>query len=142
MTDTLEDTAHRIADRGRDALVARLRPAFEQAAATHADLLELDSDQLDRMVQNAADNADGLQWRRALASVATEELGIGLGEALSHPAVERAQSIVGAPSTRQASRSSSASGARGCTRHLPAARIGSCRCRSAPSRPGFAVARR
>src|SRR5437763_12571878 len=50
------------------------------------------------MVQRAADHADGLQWRRALASVATQELGIGLGEALGHPAVERAQAIVGAPS--------------------------------------------
>jgi hypothetical protein len=50
------------------------------------------------MVQRAADRADGLQWRRALASVATDELGIGLGEALGHPAVARAQAIVGAPS--------------------------------------------
>jgi hypothetical protein len=50
------------------------------------------------MVQRAADRADGLQWRRALASVATEELGIGLGEALGHPVVAKAQALVGAPS--------------------------------------------
>ena len=98
MTETLDDTARRIADRGRDALLAGLRPAFEQAAAAHADVLQLDSDQLERMVQRAADRADGVQWRRALSSVATEELGIGLAEALSHPAVARAHETVGAPS--------------------------------------------
>ncbi len=98
MTDSLEDTAQRIAERGRDALVERLRPAFRDAAAKHADVLELRDEQIEEMVQRAADRADGLQWRRALAGVATEELGIGLGEALSHPAVARAQAIVGAPS--------------------------------------------
>lgn len=98
MTDTLEQTAQRIAERGRDALLARLRPAFQEAAREHADVLALDDEQLEQMVQRAADRADGLQWRRALAGVASEELEIGLGEALSHPAVVRAQSLVGAPS--------------------------------------------
>jgi hypothetical protein len=98
VTETLEHTARRIAERGRDTLVARLRPAFEEAAASHSDVLQLDEQQLERMVQRAADRADGLQWRRALAAVATEELGITLGEALGHPAVARAQAIVGAPS--------------------------------------------
>jgi len=98
VTDTLEPTAKRIADRGRDALLARLRPAFADAASAHAEIMQLDDEQLERMVQRAADRADGLQWRRALAMVASEELGIGLGEALGHPAVERAQAIVGAPS--------------------------------------------
>ncbi len=98
MNDTTEQTAQRIAAHGREALLARLRPAFEEAATAHADVLELSPEQLEEMVQRAADRADGLQWRRALAAVATEELGIGLGEALSHPAVERAQEIVGAPS--------------------------------------------
>jgi hypothetical protein len=93
-----EQLAQRIAGRGREALLTRLRPAFEEAAAAHADVLELDPAQLEEMVQRAADRADGLQWRRALAAVASEELGIGLGEALGHPAVERAQEIVGAPS--------------------------------------------
>ncbi|MDQ6775149.1 MAG: hypothetical protein M3071_02775 [Actinomycetota bacterium] len=94
----LEASAQRIAKRGREALLDRLRGAFAEAAATHADVLELDEEKLERMVQDAADRADGLQWRRALAAVATEELGIGLGEALGHPAVARAQTIAGAPS--------------------------------------------
>jgi hypothetical protein len=102
VTETLEHTARRIAEQGRDALLARLRPAFEEAAAAHRDTLTLDDEQLEKMVQRAADRADGLQWRRALASVATEQLGIGLGEALSHPAVARAQAIVGAPSYEEA----------------------------------------
>ena len=98
MSDTTEQIARRIAEQGRDELVARLRPAFEAAAAAHADVLELDDDQLERMVQRAADRADGLQWRRALAAVASRELDVGLGEALGHPAVLRAHEIVGAPS--------------------------------------------
>ncbi len=96
--DTVEQDAQRIAERGRDALVARLRGAFEEAAVAHSDVIQLDSDRLEAMVQNAADNADGLQWRRALASVASEELGISLAEALGHPVVARAQAIAGAPS--------------------------------------------
>jgi hypothetical protein len=98
VNDTLEHTARRIAERGRPALIARLRPAFEEAAAAHKDVLELSEEQIEKMVERAADRADGLQWRRALAGVASEELGIGLGEALGHPAVIRAQAIVGAPS--------------------------------------------
>lgn len=102
MTETLEHTAQRIADKGRDALLDRLRPAFAEATRAHAGLLDLDAEKVERMVQRAADRADGLQWRRALASVATDELGIGLGEALCHPAVARAQTIVGAPSYEEA----------------------------------------
>ncbi len=98
MTDKPEESARRIAEQGRDALLARLRPAFAEAVSAHADVLSLDSDQVEQMVQRAADRADGLQWRRALASIATQELGVSLGEALSHPVVERAQEIVGAPS--------------------------------------------
>ncbi len=98
MTDTLEETAQQIADRGRDALIARLRPAFQEAAAAHSDVLDLAPEQLDAMVERAVERADGLQWRRALASVATEQLGISLGEALGHPAVVRAQELAGAPS--------------------------------------------
>ena len=98
MSEQLESTAQRIADRGREALLERLRPAFADAARAHADVLDLSDEQIEEMVQRAADRADGLQWRRALAAVASEELGIGLGEALGHPAVVRAQEIVGAPS--------------------------------------------
>ncbi len=98
MSETSEQTAERIAARGREALIARLRPAFEEAAAAHADVLDLSPEQIEEMIQRAADRADGLQWRRALAAVATEELGITLGEALSHPDVIRAHELVGAPS--------------------------------------------
>jgi hypothetical protein len=95
---TTEQTATEIAELGRDALLDRLRSAFEEAAAAHADALALDDEQLEEMVQRADDEADGLQWRRALAAVATEKLGIGLGEALGHPAVARAHTILGVPS--------------------------------------------
>jgi hypothetical protein len=98
MAETLEKSAQRIAAKGREALRERLREAFEEAAAAHADVLELDPERLEAMVERATDRADGLQWRRALATAATDELGIGLGEALEHPAVSRAQKLVGAPS--------------------------------------------
>jgi hypothetical protein len=104
MTDTevsVETIAHRIAARGRDALVERLRTAYDGAAAAHADLISLDPERIDALVQSAADRADGLQWRRALADVAAEELGVDATEALSHPAVARAQELVGAPSYEQ-----------------------------------------
>jgi len=97
VTDTIEQTARRIAERGRPALLEFLRPAFQQTAAEHADVVELDAAALERLVQGAADRADGLLWRRALAGVAAQELGVSLGEALGHQAVARAQAIVGAP---------------------------------------------
>jgi hypothetical protein len=53
--------------------------------------------ELDRLVAEAAARAGGVLWRRALAQAATEALGIELAEAISHPAVERAHQIVGAP---------------------------------------------
>jgi hypothetical protein len=104
MTDTevdLEGQAHRLAARGREVLVERMRAAYSDAAAAQADLITLDDARIEAMVQASADRADGLQWRRALAAVATEELGISPSEALSHPAVTRAQSLVGAPSYEQ-----------------------------------------
>jgi hypothetical protein len=104
MTDTelnVETLAQRIAARGRDALVERLRVAYSDAAAVHADIVSLDDERIEALVQSAADRADGLQWRRALAGVAAEELDVSVGEALSHPAVARAQTLVGAPSYEQ-----------------------------------------
>jgi hypothetical protein len=98
MAETLEDSAQRIAEKGREALRERLRQAFEEAATSHAAVLDLSPERLEQMFERAADMADGLQWRRALAAVAAEDLGIGLGEALDHPAVARAQELVGAPS--------------------------------------------
>ena len=98
---SFETQAQRIADRGRDALVERLRSAYGDAAAAHADLISLDDEHIERMVQAAADRADGLQWRRALAAVAAEELGVSTREALAHPALPRAQALAGAPSYEQ-----------------------------------------
>jgi hypothetical protein len=97
----VEELAQRIAAGGRDALEQRLRGAYADAAASHADIVALDDARIEAMVQSAADRADGLQWRRALAGVAAEELGITVAEALSHPAVVRAQAIVGAPTYEQ-----------------------------------------
>ncbi len=101
MTDangTHATLADRIAARGRDALVERLRKAYADAAASHSDIVSLDSERIEVLVQSAADRSDGLQWRRALASVASEELGVSLAEALTHPAVRQAQEQLGAPS--------------------------------------------
>jgi hypothetical protein len=90
--------ADRIAPRGREALVERLRKAYADAAASHSDIVSLDDARIEALVQSAADRADGLQWRRALANVASEELGVSLAEALTHPAVREAQEQLGAPS--------------------------------------------
>jgi len=90
--------ADRIAARGRDALVERLRKAYADAAVSHSDIVSLDGERIEALVQSAADRADGLQWRRALANVASEELGVSLAEALTHPAVRQAQEQLGAPS--------------------------------------------
>jgi len=97
----IETQAQQIAARGREALVERMRTAYGDAAAAQADIISLDDEHIEAMVQSAADRADGLQWRRALATVASEELGISATEALSHPAVLRAQALVGAPSYEQ-----------------------------------------
>jgi hypothetical protein len=92
------ELAARIASQGREALVERLRKAYADAAAAHADIVSLDEQRIEALVQSAADRADGLQWRRALASVASQELGISLAQALTHPAVSEAQEQLGAPS--------------------------------------------
>jgi hypothetical protein len=97
----VETQAHQIAARGREALVERTRRAYSDAVAAHADVISLDDEHIEAMVQSAVDRADGLQWRRALADVAAEEFGISATEALSHPAVLRAQTLVGAPSYEQ-----------------------------------------
>ncbi len=97
----VETQAQRIAARGREALVERMRNAYGDAAAAHADLVSLDDERIEAMVQAAVDRADGLQWRRALARVASDELGLSVPEALNHPAVTRAQELVGAPSYEQ-----------------------------------------
>jgi len=67
--------------------VERLRVAYSDAAAVHADIVSLDDERIETLVQSAANRADGLQWRRALAGVAAKELDVTIPEALSHPAV-------------------------------------------------------
>lgn len=102
MTDPIEDTARRIAELGNAALLRRLRPAFDHAAVTYASRITIRNDELEQMLEQAARRADAAIWRRALATVAMDELHIGLSEALEHPAVIRAQEIVGAPALDRA----------------------------------------
>lgn len=97
MSEDQEELAQRLLVLGRERLLARLRPAFEQAAAPYGDDLVLDPETLEALVQGAAARADGALWRRSLAAAAREELGLELGEALTHPAVERAHELAGAP---------------------------------------------
>ena len=85
----------RIAEAGRQEVVARLRDAlFGEAAAAG---LELDDEELDRQAGEAVMLADGVLWRRALAGAAATELGLDLAEAVRHPAVLSAHLEVGAP---------------------------------------------
>ena len=86
-----------IAERGREALRARLRAAFEHQLATRPLAVAPGEGQLDELVVAAARRADGVLWRRCLAGAAVDALGIGLAEAVSHPAVRRAHELVGAP---------------------------------------------
>lgn len=96
-TDT-ETLARRLAAGGRDALLERLKRAYAAAAATHADIISLSAERVESMARAAVVRADGLQWRCALADAATREFGMSLTDALAHPAVARAQELVGAPS--------------------------------------------
>src|ERR1019366_28811 len=74
----------------------------DRAVLIYASRITIRSDELERMLEEAAQRADAAVWRRALASVAMDELEIALGEALEHPAVIRAQEIVGAPALDRA----------------------------------------
>jgi hypothetical protein len=102
VTDPIEETARRIAELGNAALLRRLRPAFDHAAVTYASRITIRNDELEQMLEQAARRADAAIWRGALATVAIDELHIGLSEALEHPAVIRAQEIVGAPALDRA----------------------------------------
>jgi hypothetical protein len=90
----------RIARRGREVVVERLRTAFAHQAAAH-DERDLDPERLERMVQEAAARAGEALWRRSLAQAAMEELGISLAEALAHPVVADAQNLVDTGGDRQ-----------------------------------------
>jgi hypothetical protein len=97
MTDTGNDLTERIALRGREVLVERLRAAFAHQAATRPGGLEPDPARLEQLVQAAAERSGGALWHRSLAQAASDELGIGLGEALHHPAVADARTLLRAP---------------------------------------------
>jgi hypothetical protein len=89
------DAALRIVEAGRQRVLARMRDAFAHQAAAHTDLGEIDPAVLDRLVHEAADQAGTSVWRIALAEGAADEFGVGLSEALAHPAVAAAEQLVG-----------------------------------------------
>ncbi len=91
-----ERTAERIAQRGRDELIARLHAALARQADAST-VVTLDADERTELVIAAVGRAGGALWRRCLAEAATAELGIELPQAVSHPAVLRAHELVAAP---------------------------------------------
>lgn len=82
-----------IAERAREDLHARLRAAFEHQLAARPLSVAPAEEQLEQLVDAAAARADPVLWRRCLAGAAADAFGIGLAEALSHPAVIGAQEI-------------------------------------------------
>ncbi|WP_249011330.1 hypothetical protein [Conexibacter sp. DBS9H8] len=98
----LDTLAESYAAAGREELLARFRNAYAHALGTQGDLVSFDAERIEAMVERSAAEADGLQWRRALAGVAARDLGIDLGSALTHPAVTRAHQLSGAPSYESA----------------------------------------
>lgn len=90
------ELTERVAQRGREVVVQRLRSAFAHQAAARGGGVDLDPERLERMVQEAASRAGEALWRRSLAEAAMEELGIDLPEALAHPALADAQQLIDA----------------------------------------------
>jgi hypothetical protein len=90
------DLAERIAQRGREVLVERLRAAFARQVATCDRGVDLDPERLEGMVQEAAGRAGEALRRRSLAQAAMEELRIDLSAALSHPVLADAQELIDA----------------------------------------------
>ena len=95
--DSEHAAAERIVARGRQELQARLRAAILRQAGSAPEPVTLQAGQLDGLVDDAAARAGGMLWRRCLAGAATAELGVELAEAVSHPIVERAHALAGAP---------------------------------------------
>jgi hypothetical protein len=91
------DAALRIVEAGRRRVHTRLQDAFARQVAGHADLGEVDPEVLERLVSESADRAGASLWRIALAEGAADEFGIGVGDALAHPAVGAAEQLIGAP---------------------------------------------
>jgi hypothetical protein len=96
LDDETESAAQRIVAGGRQEVIARLREAFIREAAGIDDV-RLDPAELEPLVAGAAERAGGALWRRSLAQAATEMLGVGLRDAVEHPAVRRAHQLAGAP---------------------------------------------
>jgi hypothetical protein len=97
VTADSEQAAERIVLHGRRELQARLRAAILRQAGGAAEPLTLEAAQLDELVERAAGRAGGVLWRRCLAGAATTELGFVLADAVSHPTVQRAHELAGAP---------------------------------------------
>ena len=95
--DSDHAAAERIVAQARQELQARLRAAILRQAGSMPEPVTLDAAQLDRLVDSAAGRAGGVLWRRCLAGAASTELGVGLAEAVTHPTVERAHVLAGAP---------------------------------------------
>jgi hypothetical protein len=89
------ELTERIAQHGREVLVARLRDAFAHQAATRASG-GLDPARLEQMVQEAATRAGDALWRRSLAEAVMEELGLDLPQALAHPVLTHARELIAA----------------------------------------------
>lgn len=89
--------AERIVVQARQELTARLRAAILRQAGSATEPRTLEAAQLDRLVDVAAARAGGVLWRRCLAAAATGELGLDLADAISHPTVQHAHELAGAP---------------------------------------------
>jgi hypothetical protein len=92
-----EKAAARIVLHGRQELQARLRAAILRQAGSAAEPMTLEAAELDQLVNAAAARAGGILWRRCLAGAAITELGVDLADAISHPTVQRAHELAGAP---------------------------------------------
>lgn len=90
------ELAERIAQRGREVLIERLRAAFARQVETHDSGVDLDPERVEGMVQEAAGRADEALRRRSLAEAAMEELDIDLSAALAHPVLADAQALIDA----------------------------------------------
>ena len=97
MSAAPELSAERIAEQGHEALRGRLRTAFEHQFDLRPPSIAVSEAQLEELVDAAAARADAVLWRRCLAGVAADALGIGHAEAGSHAAVLRAHQLVSAP---------------------------------------------
>lgn len=97
MNDLPGSSAERIAERGREELLARLRAAFAEQLSHGATPAALSGDEFELRIAQAGERAGGALWRRSLAQAAVTELHIDLAAAIEHPDVLRAHELLGAP---------------------------------------------